>query len=220
MSSQPLCQLIDQTYQQFFIFVCKPDSHLTLYQWLDSLAGVAGLESKQERHWNGRHGEIWSYRWVNQIPLRAGEDGMVVNWLELTITHEDTGKELFHNAWVTNHQVTLKNVALLAKRGRTRWKVENETINVLKTKGYNLEHNFGHGQSHLSNVFFSLNILAFLTHTAQHLLNKAYHLLRDTLVVRRTFFNDLKALTRYSVFDGWNTLFAFMLEGLELELPP
>jgi hypothetical protein len=219
-SNQPLCQLIDQSYQQFFIFACKPDSHLTLYQWLDSLQGVGGLESKQERHWNGRHGEIWSYRFVNQIPLRAGEDGMLVNWLELTITHEDTGKELFHNTWITNHQVTLKNVALLAKRGRTRWKVENENINVLKTKGYNLEHNFGHGQSHLSNVFFSLNILAFLTHTAQHLLNKAYRLLRDTLVVRRTFFNDLKALTRYSVFDSWNALFAFMLEGLELDLPP
>jgi hypothetical protein len=219
-SNQPLCQLIDQAYDQFFIFVCKPDSHLTLYQWLDSLEGVGGLESKQERHWNGRHGEIWSYRFVNQLPLRAGEDGMLVNWLELRITHEDTGKELFRNAWITNHQVTPKNVTLLAKRGRTRWKVENENINVLKTKGYNLEHNFGHGQSHLSNVFFSLNILAFLTHTTQHLLNKAYRLLRDTLVVRRTFFNDLKALTRYSVFDSWDVLFVFMLDGLELELPP
>lgn len=219
-SNQPLCQLIDQTYDQFFIFVCKPDSHPTLYQWLASLEGAGGLEGKQERHWNGRHGEIWSYRFVNQIPLRAGEDAMLVNWLELTITHEDTGKQLYHNAWVTNHRVRLKNVARLAKMGRTRWKVENENINVLKTKGYNLEHNFGHGQNHLSNVFFSLNILAFLTHTAQHLLNKAYTLLRDTLAVRRTFFNDLKALTRYIVFDSWDVLFAFMLEGLELELSP
>lgn len=215
-ANQPLCQLIDQTYQQFFIFVCKPDSHPTLYQWVDSLAGVAGLETMQERFWNGRHGEIWSYRFVNQIPLRAGEDAMLVNWLELTITHEGTGEQIFHNAWITSHQVTLKNVTSLAKRGRTRWKVENENINVLKTKGYNLEHNFGHGLNHLSNVFFSLNILAFLTHTAQHLLNKAYRLLRDTLVVRRTFFNDLKALTRYIVFDSWDALFAFMIDGLEL----
>ena len=214
-ANQPLCHLIDQTYQQFFIFTCKPESHLTLYQWLDSLAGRGGLESKQVRHWNGRHGEVWSYRFVNQIPLRAGEDALRVNWLELTISHEDTGKQLFHNTWVTNHVLTLKNVALLAKRGRTRWKVENENINVLKTKGYNLEHNFGHGQSHLSNVFFSLNILAFLTHTAQHLLNKPYRLLRETLAVRRTFFNDLKALVRYMVFDSWDALFAFMMEGLE-----
>jgi hypothetical protein len=219
-SNQPLCELIDQTYEQFFIFVCKPDSHPTLYQWLASLEGAGGLETKRARHWNGRHGEIWAYRFVNQIPLRAGEDAMLVNWLELTITHQDTGKQLYHNAWVTNHRVRLKNVARLAKMGRTRWKVENENINVLKTKGYNLEHNFGHGQSHLSNVFFSLNILAFLTHTAQHLLNSAYRLLRDTLAVRRTFFNDLKALTRYMLFDSWEVLFVFMIDGLELELPP
>ena len=113
-SNQPLCELIDQTYEQFFIFVCKPDSHPTLYQWLASLAGVGGLETKQARHWNGRHGEIWAYRFVNQVPLRSGEDAMMVNWLELTITHEDTGKQLYHNAWVTNHLVRLKNVARLA----------------------------------------------------------------------------------------------------------
>ena len=28
--------------------------------------------------------------------------------------------------------------------------IENEAFNVLKTKGYNLEHNFGHGQRNLS----------------------------------------------------------------------
>lgn len=219
-ANQPLCVLIQRTYQQFFIFTSKPDSHPILYQWLNSLARAGGIETLRMRHWNGRHGEIHTYRFVNQVPLKGGEDAMLVNWLELTITHETTGKQLFHNTWITNHQVTQKNVVQLAKMGRTRWKVENENINVLKTKGYNLEHNFGHGQNHLSNVFFALNILAFLTHTVQHLLNKGYRLLRDTLVVRHTLFNDLKALTRYMVFPSWEALFAFMINGLELESPP
>lgn len=219
-ANQPLCQLVDEHYEQFFVFVCKPDSHKTLYQWLASLEGAGGIETRQERRWNGKHGEIWSYRFVNQVSLRAGDDALPVNWLELRITHEESGKQLYHNSWVTNHAVTVKNVTQLAKVGRTRWKVENENINVLKNKGYNLSHNFGHGKSHLANVFFSLNILAFLVHTAQHLLNKAYRLLRDTLAVRRTFFNDLKALTRYMVFDSWEALFKFMIEGLELDMPP
>ena len=41
--------------------------------------------------------------------------------------------------------------------GCSLWKIENETFNTLKTKGYtlktkgyNLEHNFGHGKEHLS----------------------------------------------------------------------
>ena len=219
-ANQPLCELIERTYQQFFIFVCKPDSHTTLYAQVEALIDAHQLESKQVRHWNGTHGEIWTYRWANDVPLRAGDDGLEVNWLELTISHEDTQTVLYHNAWVTNHTITDKAVPQLTKVGRSRWKVENENINVLKTKGYNLEHNFGHGDRHLANVFFTLNLLAFLIHTAQHLVNTAYRLLRETLSVRRTFFNDLRALTRYMVFDSWESLFEFMIDGLELELPP
>jgi hypothetical protein len=218
-ANQPLCELIVDTYQQNFVFVCKPASHKKLYEWLATLEGAGGLHSRQARHWNGRHGEIWSYRFVNQVPLRGGQDAQLVNWLELTITHEETGKRLYFNSWVTNQLVTVKNVAQLAKVGRTRWKVENENINVLKTKGYNLDHNFGHGTQHLANVFFSLNVMAFLMHTAQYLLDKSYRLLCDTLAVRRTFFNDVKALTRYLVFDSWDILLEFMLEGLELKRP-
>ena len=37
--------------------------------------------------------------------------------------------------------------------------VENENNNTLKTKGYHLEHNFGHGKQHLSSFLATLNIL-------------------------------------------------------------
>jgi hypothetical protein len=38
------------------------------------------------------------------------------------------------------------NVVELAGCGQVRWKIENETFNVLKNNGYNLEHSFGHGK--------------------------------------------------------------------------
>ena len=40
--------------------------------------------------------------------------------------------------------------------GRARWKIENETFNVLKTNGYNLEHNFGHGSQTLASILVVL----------------------------------------------------------------
>jgi hypothetical protein len=43
-----------------------------------------------------------------------------------------------------------------------------------------------------------------------------FSLLRQHLVVRRDFFNDLRALLRYMLFDNWNHLMRFMLIGLEL----
>ena len=55
--------------------------------------------------------------------------------------------------------------AQLAACGRARWKIENEGFNVLKTNGYNLEHNFGHGKRNLSMVLAILNLLAFACHT-------------------------------------------------------
>ena len=161
---------------------------------------------------------------ATQVAVRAGSDALLVNWFELTITPEKTGAQLFHNGWLTNHWRSSQTVAALAQvapRGHpTRWKIENQPINVLKNQGYHLEHNFGHGQKHLSTVLFALNLLAFLTHTAQHLVDDAYRLLRNTLAVRRTFFHDLKALTRYILFESWDALFLFMLDGLELALPP
>jgi len=219
-ANQPLCQLIAETYQQFFIFVCKPESHTSLYEWIDFLEKTHSVEKVTQRQWNGKHGEIWQYRFADQVPLRTGEEALLVNWLELLITHEQTGAILYHNSFVTNHAMTPANVIHLAQVGRTRWKIENENNNTLKTKGYHLEHNFGHGQQDLANVLATLNLLAFLIHTIQELVEPAYLRLRRALGARKTFFNDLRALTRYIVFDSWNDLFLFMEEGLEIAPEP
>ncbi len=193
---QPLCELFLEAGFNF-ILVCKPDSHVALYEqvaFLDTNGVVAQLT---ERHWNGRYAEIHHYRWVNGVPLRRGEDALQVNWCEITITRED-------------------NVVPLVRDGRAHWKSENETNNVLKTKGYHLEHNFRHGEHFLANFLLTLNLLAFLFHTLLDLLDEQYHRLRQHLVTRRDFFNDLRALLRYMLFDNWNHLMRFMLVGLEL----
>ena len=43
------------------------------------------MEKLSHRRWNGKHGETWNYRFVNEVPLRAGDDAMKVNWCELVI---------------------------------------------------------------------------------------------------------------------------------------
>jgi hypothetical protein len=216
-ANQPLCQLIVETYHQFFIFTCKPESHSGLYEWIAFLDMNNNIEKVTQRHWNGKYGEIWQYRFANQVPLRNSSDALQVNWLELVITHEDTSEILYQNSFVTNHTITATNITHLAQVGRTRWKIENENNNTLKTKGYHLEHNFGHGQQDLANGLASLNILAFLIHTIQELIEPAYQRLRRALGARKTFFNDLRALTRYMVFDSWDDLFSFMEDGLEID---
>ena len=105
----------------------------------------------------------------------------------------------------------------MAQAGRGRWKIENENNNVLKTKGYHVEHNFGHGKPYLSATMLSLNLLAFLFHTVLDWSDEQYALLRQVLARRQTFFEDIRALTRYMVFESWHHLMDFMMKGLQLE---
>jgi len=43
-----------------------------------------------------------------------------------------------------------------------------------------------------------------------------YQLLRNALGTRETFFDDIRALTRYFYFDSFQALLNFMVERLEL----
>ena len=72
----------------------------------------------------------------------------MVNWCKLIHTRESDGKILDENAFITRHKLDEQTVPLVTAAGRSRWKTENENHNVLKTKGYHLDHNFGHDQEH------------------------------------------------------------------------
>lgn len=213
---QPLCEAITKQRMNY-ILVCKPDSHKTLYEWVKGLEVTGGVQTVEIKRRDGKHRFTDIYRFVNQVPLRDGEDALNVNWCELT-TIRDDGKQTYKNAFATNHLITETNVADIVRDGRTRWKVENENNNTLKTKGYNLTHNFGHGKEHLSSLLATLNILSFLFHTVLDMMNTSYHCIRQFLP-RKRFFNDLRALTCYLCFDSWDALMAFMIEKLELDIP-
>jgi hypothetical protein len=81
-----------------------------------------------------------------------------------------------------------KNVKQIVADGRARWKIENENSNILKTKGYLLEHNFGHGKKNLATLLLTFNLLAFLFHTILDLMDEKYELIRRELPTRKTFF--------------------------------
>jgi hypothetical protein len=215
-SNQPFCALVVQ-HRCNFIFTCKPDSHPKFYERVAFWQANDALATREEHHWNGRFREVTMVRYLNEVLLRRGDNALSVNWFEITVVHAKTGEQLYHNSCITNHRLTADNVVDVAQAGRGRWKIENENNNVLKTKGYHLEHNFGHGKQYLSAFMLSLNLLAFLFHTVLEWSDEPYALLRQVLARRQTFFQDIQALMRYMVFDDWHHLMDFMIRGLELE---
>ncbi len=215
-SKQPWCTLaLDKGFN--FILVCKPDSHPKLYERLAFWQANDAMAECEQRHWNGRFTEVTLVRYLNDVRLRSGDDALPINWVEITVVNAKTGEQLSHNSWITNHRLTADNVVAVAQAGRGRWKVENENNNVLKTKGYHLQHSFGHGKQYLSAFLRSLNLLAFLFHTVLEWSDDTYALLRQVLARRQTFFHDIQAFMRSMVFDSWDHLMDFMIRGLELE---
>ncbi len=214
-SRQPLCEQILGAGLDF-IFVCKPTSHATLYEWLEGLERSGGVHTHQVMRRHGKKSYTDTYRFAAQLPLRAGEDALEVNWCEL-LTTDALGKTIYHNAFVTRHAIDQSTVAQIVAAGRARWKIENENNNTLKTKGYHLTHNFGHGKKHLSALLATFNLLAFLLHTVQQMMDRKYQVLRANLPTRKTFFDDIRALTRYLYFESYEAMLDFMLRGLEIE---
>jgi hypothetical protein len=198
--------------------VCKPGSHQTLYEWVDDFERLGKVENIIVNESKGKKKVKKHDRFVNPVPLRDTDDALFVNWCELTINN-DKNKIIYRNAFATDYVLNGKNIKQIIEAGRTRWKIENENNNTLKTKGYNFKHNFGHGKQDLSSLLASLNILAFLVHTVLEWFDQCYALVRNGLSSRKTFFDDIRALTRYMQFDSWQSLLKFMLEGLEVPIP-
>ena len=209
-SRQPTCDAV-RAVGAHFLFTAKPSSHKTLYEWLDG-ADVPVMEQKIKQ---GARFVTHRYRWLEGVPLRDGADALVVNWLEIEIV-DATGKVTYRNSFVTDLPVHNGNVVELVACGRSRWKIENETFNTLKTKGYNLEHNFGHGKDNLSALLATMNLIAFALHTVADLTDAAWKAARAAVGTRKRFFEDLRVITTYLVFPDWPTL----VETLRAGKPP
>jgi hypothetical protein len=115
--------------------------------------------------------------------------------------------------------VTEEKVRYLASCGRTRWKIENEHDNVLKNRGYNLRHNFGHGKNHASEIFFILNLIGFQLHTILELGDRDFREARRKYAGRRDmFFYEMHAALRYVLHETWRDLMVFITVEEDLEI--
>jgi len=211
---QPFCRQV-LLHGFHFLFTCKPTSHSHLSGWVEGLDSGARPTLKLRVKGKSNRWEHHQYRWANGVPLTDSQDAMKVNWCEVTITNAE-GEVLYRNSFITDWKISAENVTGLVASGRARWKIENESNNVLKTKGYHLEHNFGHGKKHLASLLMTMNLLAFGLHTLLELADESYRLIRATVGARRRFFQHIEALTTYLHFESWERLMDFMMRGLEI----
>lgn len=193
-----------------FILVCKPDSHKTLYEWTKGIRKTHSIEKR-----DGNKHYLMRFEYAEAVPLKDGLEALLVNFIEVWVKDKKTGRQVYHNAFATNHPLTPDTIASIVAAGRARWKTENENNNTLKNHGYNLEHNYGHGNLFLASLLACLNILAYLFHTMLEFLNSKYRLLREMIGSRKRFFNDMRTMLSYFCFKSFANLLQFMEDGLK-----
>ena len=101
----------------------------------------------------------------------------------------------------------------LMRAGRARWKIENETFNTLKNQGYHFEHNFGHGYQHLSTVFATLMMLAFLIDQIQQRCCGLFQQAQEKAKRKRYFWEKVRGLFQHYLLQDWETLYKVIAFG-------
>jgi hypothetical protein len=203
-----------QDHDLHYILGVKGGDHAYLFHQVQA-AEHAGRVSYYERHDRAAR-VVHRFRFVNQVPLNASNADVRVNFIE----YWEIGQtKVQHFSWVTDFRVSKRNVYHLMRGGRARWKIENETFNTLKNQGYHFEHNYGHGEQHLSVVFAMLMVLAFCVDQAQQLCCALFRAVWTKLGSKRMLWERMRALFYDYALTSMRQLFEALLYGFQKSSP-
>jgi hypothetical protein len=197
-------------YNLRFILGVKEGDHAFLFEQVEQ-AHQAGQTTEYEVT---RKGVTHRFRFINQVPLNASNQDVLVNFIEYW---EIKGDKVQHFCWITDLTVTKFNVFELMRGGRARWKIENETFNTLKNQGYNFEHNYGHGKQNLSVNFAMLMMLAFLVDQVQQLAFPLFQAVLKKEGSRKRLWQHMRALFYTLEFASLEDIFSALLYGYKVE---
>lgn len=201
-----------------FIIGVKPGSNGALFNEVLKRLGGSECTESAPGDLNEKGGSC-GFRFTNDIALNESYPDLRVNYLEYWEFDKNGKQTIF--AWVTSLPVSSDNAYEITSAGRTRWKVENELFNVIKNKGYNLEHSYGHGKQYLCSTLGGLMLLAFLIDEIQELACRLFQAARAPWHARIVLWKKLLALFFTFDIQDWESLMRALANpgSIRMELP-
>jgi hypothetical protein len=193
-----------------FILGVKEGDHPFLFEYVRTKHQAGATTTVQYREGGLTH----RFRFINQVPLNASNQEVLVNFLEYW---EIEGDQTRYFSWITDFTLYPWNLTAIMRGGRARWKIENETFNTLKNQGYHFEHNYGHGQQHLSVNFALLMMLAFLVDQVQQLADPLFQAVLNKEGSRKRLWEHTRALFYTLEFACLADLFKALLYGFKVD---
>jgi len=193
-----------------FIIVAKESVLERLYSVYDARQRESGGGEVVEFERTDERGVIRGVRFANDLPLNAAHESLRVNLLEFwEVTPATKRKEEKTStwAWITSLEIDEGNALEIARAGRTRWGVENQTFNCLKNQGYHLEHSYGHGKEHLSSTLAGLMLLSFLFDQVQEHACAVFQAARRVTRRKDELWSSMRTYLRDVAIESWEVLF-------------
>jgi len=207
-SHEPFVELLAS--QRFhYVLVAKPESHKEMFEWVEEIERMGESQRGQWQEGSACKRRFYEYRIVKPVPLTATRQ-VEVEFVEVW-ERDRQGKLRYHNSWITDLEVDNDNIAEIVRVGRSRWKIENEQFNVQKNGGYELEHNYGHGKENLSQVFYLLNLVAYVTHIILEMGDRLYQRSRQRASLRELW-GDLRSLMKTRLVESWQQMLRINLD--------
>lgn len=201
-----------------FILGAKEGDHKFLFNYVNEAAArgeTTELIVKDDEYPDITH----CFSFLNDVPINQSNQDVRVNFLEYWELNTQTGK-FKHFSWVTDFTVTEEDMFKIMRGGRARWKIENETFNVLKNQGYNFNHNYGLGKKNLSIVFAMLMMLAFLVDQTLQLCCSLFGAVWQKAGTKIQLWDDIRSLFKCYKIASMESLFRHLYKGgFEQDLP-
>lgn len=163
-----------------------------------------------------KDGSKQEFKWANQVRLNGSNTWLKINLFDFKETTKD-GKTC-HFTWVTDLALNEHTVAKVARAGRARWRIENETFNTLKNQGYNFEHNYGHGNQYLSTVFSYLMLLAFFIDQIQQRCCTTFQTALSQAERKLYLWNKLRSIALTLMIDSWETIYGIIAKKISYKI--
>ena len=221
-STGPLLKQLEE-FEISYILSVKPGSHKSLFSALDKWEKQHKVKHTQVSEVIGdkiKKTRTHQFRYANKILFNHSHldtSTNVVDYVEITEWTSPKGemkKTIKKFTWITDEKITQDNAMEIMRGGRTRWKIENETLNTLKNQGYEFEHNYGHGYKNLSTVMAYIMMLVFLFDQSQEIACEHFRkALQERFGKRIRLWETLKSAYHWiPEVPGWTMLMRLVYE--------
>ena len=187
-----------------FILVAQESDHKYLFDWLNA----ADKEDAPTLDETTKDGTYKTWQYMKDVPLNSAKDTCRVNVVRYI---ETKGGNTRTWVWVTDLEVNEKTAREIARGGRCRWKIENETFNTLKNQGYNFEHNYGHGNKYLSTLMAHIMLLAFFVDQILQGLDKKFQACYAKMKSKASLWERMRSVLIHYILESFDDLYSAII---------